>query len=109
MTAGNPPGMITLDHTAFCVAVADVRRAADQLRIDRTRVAREVDALLDGSWTGPAASAYAEGWENWKAAADTVLHGLAAMGELLDAARVGLTESDSSSGSAIDRLAVRLG
>ncbi len=101
--------MITLDHTAFCVAVADVRRAADQLRADRARVAREVDALLDGSWTGPAASAYAEGWADWKTAADTVLHGLTTMGELLDAAHERLSESDSSSGSSLDRLAVRLG
>jgi len=101
--------MITLDHTAFCVAVADVRRAADQLRADRARVAREVDALLDGSWTGPAASAYAEGWADWKAAADTVLHGLAAMGELLDAARSDLDRSDASSYDSLALIAARLG
>lgn len=101
--------MITLDHTAFRAAVADVHAAADRLRDDRDRVAREVDDLLDGGWSGTAASAYAEGWADWKRAADTVLHGLAAMGELLDAAHDDLTRSDLFSGDAVARLTARLG
>lgn len=101
--------MITLDHTAFCVAVDDVRRAADRLSSDRTRVAREVDALLDGGWTGPAASAYAEGWADWKRAADQVLHGLDTMADLLETARADLDHSDVSAHDSLAALAVRLG
>lgn len=99
---------ITADHLAFAAAVADVRAAADRLRSDRDRVAREVDGLLDGSWSGAAASAYAEGWSDWKRAADAVLHGLATMGDLLDAAHVGLSRSDSSASGSLDRLTARL-
>ena len=64
---------------SFLAAVADVRRTADRLRADRDQVAREVDALLDGSWRGPAATAYAEGWADWKRSAAVVLDGLATM------------------------------
>lgn len=101
--------MISLDRTAFRAAVADVRAAAERLRDDRDRVAREVDGLLDGGWSGAAASAYAEGWADWKRAADTVLHGLAAMGGLLDAAHADLTRGDVSSGDSLTRLTARLG
>ena len=101
--------MITLDHTAFRAAVADVRTAADRLRDDRDRVAREVDDLLDGGWSGPAATAYAEGWADWKDGAARVLAGLDAMGRLLEAAHADLLESDGSSGGALARLTTRLG
>lgn len=102
-------GTITADHAAFRVAVADVRRAADLLRHDRDRVAREVDALLDGGWRGAAASSYAEAWSDWMRAAETVLGGLAAMADLLRAADADLADSDLTAGSALDVLTARLG
>ena len=101
--------MITLDHTAFRAAVADVHAAADRLRDDRDRVAQEVDGLLDGGWSGAAATAYADGWDDWKQAAARVLAGLDTMGQLLEAAHVDLARSDVSSGDSIAQLAERLG
>ena len=101
--------MITLDHTAFRAAVADVHAAADRLRDDRDRVAQEVDGLLDGGWSGAAATAYADGWDDWKQAAARVLAGLDTMGALLKAAHADLARSDVSSGASIAQLAARLG
>jgi WXG100 family type VII secretion target len=93
----------------FLAAVADVRRAADRLRADRDRVAGRVDALLDSSWSGPAATAYAEGWEDWKRSSAQVLDGLARMAELLDAVHADVVATDDASGSGLERLATRLG
>lgn len=102
-------GTISADHQDFRSAVADVRRAADRLRDDRCRVAREVDALLAGGWTGVAATAYAEAWDDWLRAADGVLRGLVAMGDLLEAAHVDLVAGDLGSRADLDAVAARIG
>lgn len=99
---------VRLEHPAFRAAVADVAAAADGLRTDRDRVARQVDVLLDGGWSGAAAAAYADGWAEWCAGAERVLDGLVAMGRLLDAVHLDLTERDLGSQSALDRLTARL-
>ncbi|WP_345526745.1 WXG100 family type VII secretion target [Nocardioides endophyticus] len=100
---------VRLEHPAFRATVADVAAAADRLRTDRDRVTRQVDVLLDGGWSGPAAAAYAEGWSDWCAGAERVLDGLVEMGRLLAAVHADLTERDLGSQSAIDRLTARLG
>lgn len=100
---------LIVDHPAFRGAVADVAAAADRLRADRDRVARQVDVLLDGGWSGAAATSYAEGWADWCAGAERVLEGLATMGRLLDEVHADLTERDLASQAGLDRLARRLG
>jgi len=100
---------LSADHPAFRAAVADVTAAADHLRRDHDRVSHQVDVLLDGGWSGPAAVAYAEGWSDWCAGAGRVLDGLVAMGRLLDAVHGDLTERDLGSQSALARLSGRLG
>ena len=100
---------LSADHPAFRAAVADVAVAAARLRADRDRVARQVDVLLDGGWSGPAAAAYAEGWSDWCAGAERALDGLVTMGRLLDAVHLDLTERDLGSQSELTRLAGRLG
>lgn len=100
---------ITASHLAFRTAVADVAAADDRLRSDRDRVERQVEPLLDGGWGGPAATAYSQGWEEWRAGVREVLDGLTAMGRLLDAADVRFVETDRGSGASIARLAARLG
>ncbi|WP_036506562.1 WXG100 family type VII secretion target [Nocardioides sp. URHA0020] len=102
-------GILTVDHPAFRTAVAEVGTAAAQLRTDRDAVARHVDALLDGGWSGPAATAYAEAWREWCAGAEQVLDGLVTMARLLDAVHLDLTERDLGAGSGLGRLAARLG
>ena len=102
-------GILAADHPAFRAAVADVDAAAERLRADRDRVARQVDALLDGGWHGSAAASYAEAWSDWCAGAERVLDGLVTMGRLLDAVHLDLTERDLGAQSGFDRLTARLG
>ena len=97
------------DHPAFRAAVADVAAAADRLRADRDRVARQVDVLLDGGWSGTASASYAEGWSDWCTGAERVLDGLVTMGRLLDAVHLDLTERDLGSRTDLARLSARLG
>jgi WXG100 family type VII secretion target len=104
----NSASTITLDHPTFRAAVADVRRAAELLHADRDRAARQVDDLLDAGWNGPAAAAYAAAWDDWKQAADAVLLGLTAMGNLLEAVHADLLETDHASESALDRVSARI-
>ena len=99
---------ITADHPAFRAAVDDVRRAAELLRDERDRIAREVDGLLADGWRGGAASAFADGWAKWQHSADTVLDGLVAMGDLLEAVDTGLLRTDQGSAADLDRIAGRL-
>ena len=109
--AGQPRGMhgtISVDHPAFRGAVAELHRAADRLRGDRDRVAREVGGLLDGAWSGAAATAFAAGWADWEQAATDVLGGLVAMGELLQAVHADLTEHDLVSEAHLDQVAARI-
>jgi WXG100 family type VII secretion target len=100
---------LSADHPAFRSAVVDVSAAAERLHSDRDRVARQVDVLLDGGWSGPAAAAYAEGWSDWCAGAERVREGLVTMGRLLDAVHVDLTERDLGAQGDLARLAGRLG
>ena len=100
---------VTVEHQAFRAAVADVEAAAERLRSDRDRVARQVDVLLDGGWSGTAATAYAEAWASWCSGADRVLEGLVAMGRLLDAVHVDLTSRDHDAQAGLSRLTARLG
>jgi len=100
---------VCLEHPAFRAAVADVAAAADRLRSDHDRVSRQVDVLLDGGWSGTAASAYAEGWSEWCAGAERVLAGLVTMGRLLDAVHADLGERDLGSQTDLARIAGRLG
>lgn len=102
-------GTLTADHPAFRATVADVAAASARLRTDRDRVARQVDVLLDGGWSGTAAAAYAEGWSDWCAGAERVLDGLITMGRLLDAVHADLTERDLGSQAGLARLTARLG
>ena len=99
---------LELDHQAFTSAVADVRAGADTFHDTRRHLALEVDALLDGGWTGVAAVAFAEGWADWQQAAGDVLDGLVAMGRLLDAVHADLATSDTDAGAALDRVAQRI-
>lgn len=94
---------------AFLGAVADVERAASRLRDDRDRVARHVETLLDGGWRGVAATAYGEGWLEWREGADQVLAGLEAMARLLRGVEASFTETDRGALASVTRIADRLG
>lgn len=95
---------LELDHQLFDVAVAEVRTGADTFHDARQRISLEVESLLDGDWTGVAADAFADGWADWRAAADDVLDGLVAIGQLLDATHHDLTGRDTDSQTALTRV-----
>lgn len=100
---------IALDHTAFDTGVSDVRTASLDLDERRRRLDRDVTGLLDGAWTGAAATAFGEAWAEWCEGADEAIAALAGMAELLDAAHGGLVRQDDASVDRTTRLAARLG
>ena len=100
---------IEVDHPAFRTAVGDVDAGADALAgRQRDDIDREVDSLLSGGWTGAAAESFADGWADWRSAADDVLDGLVAMGRLLDAVHADLTDRDLDARSHLDPIADRI-
>src|SRR2546422_769027 len=58
---------------------------------------REMDALLTGGWRGPAATGFAQGWEQWLRGAGELLDALHTMGGLLGDTGQAYQGSDSSS------------
>jgi WXG100 family type VII secretion target len=101
-------GILTADHEAFRDAVAGLHDAAARLSACRDKAGRSVDGLL-GTWRGSAATAYAEGWAEWRDGAARVLDGLSTMAGLLDAVSADLSATDTTSGAALVRLGARLG
>jgi WXG100 family type VII secretion target len=99
---------IQVIHEAFRTASYDVHTGAGQLRAARDRVDREVDGFLDTGWTGAAASSFGQGWDAWRVAAQDVLDGLVAMGQLLDAAHQDFVVSDAGSQARLDQIAQRI-
>ena len=99
---------IQVIHQAFRTAIYDVNTGAGQLHAARDRVDREVDGLLDTGWSGAAALSFGEGWDAWRIAAQEVLDGLVAMGELLDAAHQDFVAADAGSQTRLDQIAHRI-
>lgn len=75
--------LVQLVHPDLLAAVAELRDVADTLDARRRRTELAVDVLLDGGWSGRAADAFLEGWEEWRAGAAQVLEALATMAELI--------------------------
>jgi WXG100 family type VII secretion target len=99
---------IAASHDAFRAAVADVRTGADALGDSRDRIDREVGALLDGDWTGLAADAFADAWQEWQTGARRVAEALAVMGGLLDAVQRDLWARDTDAQARLDAVHGRL-
>ena len=88
-------------------AIAEVRRAVDQLSNARARAADEVSTLLEG-WHGAAASEFAEAWSEWLEASSSVVTWLSGLGDALALFQADIDVVDLSSSSALDALAGRL-
>jgi WXG100 family type VII secretion target len=99
---------IAVDHAAFHAALRDVRNAATELEHVRDQAAHQVDAFVEGGWSGLAAEAFARSWDDWRRAADDVLNALVSIGNLLDYTHQELTASDLGSRDALDRVGERL-
>lgn len=99
---------LNLVHTDLVAAVADLRDVVSTLEAERRRTDRAVDLLLDGGWSGRAAEAYLEGWEDWRRGCDEVLAALASMAELIAVSRVDRVEQDSRAAEDLRAVAARL-
>lgn len=99
---------LELDHAELITTVAELRFVASALEARRRRTDLAVDVLLDGGWSGRAASAYLEGWEEWRAGCDQVLAALATMAELVDAAHADQVEQDEHVSAGLRVLAGQL-
>jgi WXG100 family type VII secretion target len=99
---------IQLVHEAMRTAKSDVRTATERLAGDRRTADRRVSAFLGSGWTGVAADAFSDAWDDWIHAADQVKAGLDAMAELLDAVHRDLTQSDDASQQSLDRISQRI-
>jgi WXG100 family type VII secretion target len=87
---------INLDDAAFDRGRADVREAAHRLRSARDRADHRVTGFLEAGWSGLAADAYTEAFEDWQMAARRVEDGLTAMAELMDATQRDLHARDAA-------------
>jgi WXG100 family type VII secretion target len=100
---------IRVEHDTFEAVLVDVRRAAGDLAETRARAVGEVQALLDGGWSGAASTSFAEGWSDWSAAADDVADGLHDLVEAMSLARQRLDVADVQVQDSMSRLTQRLG
>jgi WXG100 family type VII secretion target len=104
-----PPVELALLHPEVAAAVAELREVADRLVTRRRGTDRAVDVLLDGGWSGRAAVAFAEGWQDWRSGCDEVLAALATMAELVAVARGEVAEQDEAAAAGLRALTVSLG
>lgn len=87
---------IQLQDDAFDRGRADVREAAHRLRTARDRADVQVGGFVRAGWTGRAADAYGEAWEDWRRAAAQVERGLAEMAALMDTTQRDLHTRDTA-------------
>lgn len=97
--------LIDLVHDDLAAAVAELRDVADALTAARRRTDLVVDVLLDGGWSGRAADAYREGWDDWRDGCDRVVAALAAMAELIGRAHADQVSTDEHAAAALRTLA----
>ncbi|ROR91041.1 WXG100 family type VII secretion target [Nocardioides aurantiacus] len=97
-----------LTYAALDKAKADVDAAADRLQTDRTNIGRRVSGFLAGGWSGVAANAFVDGWDEWKNAAGEVLTGLRSMRELLEATQRDYVAADDSSQQHLNTVSAKL-
>lgn len=100
---------VRLGEDALTDAVAGVRRALDSVDATRSRAAEHVERVLDGGWSGRAATAFADAWQDWLDGAAVVSRGLADVGEVMSAVDRDLRTTDLAAAQQSATLAGRLG
>ena len=100
---------IRLGDDALTEAVAGVRRALDGVDATRRRAADRVELLLDGGWSGSAASSFADAWQDWLGGAAVVSRGLVDVGVALATIDRDLRGTDLTAADRASTLAERLG
>nr|WP_237448639.1 WXG100 family type VII secretion target [Nocardioides flavescens] len=97
-----------MEHQALRKAVSDVQHAREQLQQARANADNTMSGFLGTGWTGSAATAFSEAWEEWRAGATQVEGGLEAMAALLDAVHRDMTEQDAASQASLDQVSARI-
>lgn len=100
---------VRLGDDALLEAVAAVRRAQDSMDAARSRAASRVEMLLDGGWSGRAASAFENAWRDWLEGSALVARGLAETSEALAAIDVDFATTDRAIADRAAVLTERLG
>lgn len=95
-------------HQAFTRGIDHVQAASERLERDRARIDDRVSGFLAAGWSGVAAEAFMEAWEDWKLAATDVRQGLDAMAQLMDAARRDLMDQDVASQQSLDAISAQI-
>ena len=101
-------GGFEADGPALAAASHDVRRAVNRLHEERAQLDALVTGFLGHDWTGPAAESFEAAWQRWRAGAQDVADGLAALGALLAATRLDYEHADDGSSATVRRVAGRL-
>jgi WXG100 family type VII secretion target len=102
-------GEVQAQWQGLMAARDQVATIHDELVADQRRLRGSVDGLLDGGWRGVAASAYAEGWNEWTTSADGVLESLATMAQLIDGVLTEFVVTDDGVERDVSGLHARLG
>lgn len=97
-----------LGEDALTEAVSGVRRALDSMDATRCRAADQVSKVLDGGWSGRAASAFADAWQDWLDGASVVSRGLAELAEAMAAVDRDLRATDLAAAHQSSALVERL-
>lgn len=99
---------IAIDHAHFTAHARTLASRADAMAERRVAIEHDVEQLL-AAWRGAAADHFAAVWREWRDGADSVVSGLAARTDELDAARGDLAAADAHVGEVGSRLRGRLG
>ncbi|WP_148613746.1 WXG100 family type VII secretion target [Nocardioides rubriscoriae] len=95
-------------HEAFGRGRADVVEASQALEETRRTIDRRVSGFLGSGWTGAAAEAFADAWEQWLAGAADVKEGLDAMSALLEATQRDWAHQDEASQQRLDVVSAKI-
>ena len=98
--------------TGFDVSPAELQstkrfvdKVAQDVVTEVSSLGRTVDAMLDGGWSGAAATSFEGGWAEWLTGARHVLHALDGMASLLGVAGRDYEDSDSFVASQFEKFA----
>ena len=91
-----------MHHDAFGRGRADVAEASQALEQARRSIDQRVSGFLGSGWTGDAAEAFGDAWEQWLTGAADVKEGLDAMAALLEATQRDWVQQDEGSQHRLD-------
>jgi uncharacterized protein YukE len=96
-----------LDHPGFHASVADLRRACSDISLGRTTARGQVSLLMDGGWTGRAATAFGTAWDDWVLASVRLERQLTGIADVLVAVKDSLDVVDGTVASRFSAGSVR--